>query len=222
MSQVPSTCIKCGLDTPILSSCINCSLAYHPSCGMYALKQNDEDIHICSSCITIPEVRTKYSLPPILSRSNSNSSLSSVKRKKDDLELLHQQALSASDGTDSNNNNDGTSISAQQLNEYSTRQDLISALSSPAPTMPGAITTTQQYLPKPLLKVKDDKNFNIQELHEVFTSNFNSLREDYLHLNNIQKIHHQNSVNFYNVIKGQGVIIDRYEKPPYVQQVLLG
>ena len=31
-------------------------------------------------------------------------------------------------------------------------------------------------------------------------------------MNNIQKIHHQNSVNFYNVIKGQGTIIQAQDE----------
>ena len=31
-------------------------------------------------------------------------------------------------------------------------------------------------------------------------------------MNNIQKIHHQNSVNFYNVIKGQGTIIQAHDE----------
>ena len=177
MSQIPSTCIKCGLDDPPPTSCINCLLAYHTFCGMYALNQNDEEIYICSSCSIIPEIRNKFSLPPSISRSNSNSSISSVKRKKSDLESLHQNALMDTQNLDTtsidnNNNKDSTPTQTQFLNEYSTHQELILALSSPAPAAPADTNSNQQksvssqpYSPKPLLKVKDINNFNIQELH---------------------------------------------------------
>ena len=104
-------------------------------------------------------------------------------------------------------------------NEYSTPQDLITALSSPAPTLQSnnnnlqqTSTNNQPYSPKPLLTVQDPNNATIKELHEIHSANFNSLRDDYCHLNNIRKIQHQDSINFYNVIKEQDAIIQAQEE----------
>ena len=228
-----STCIKCGTATPSLVNCQVCSLTFHPACGMYYLKSNDQDIHICATCILLPDVSTKYSIPPSArSRSNSNSSNASTKRKKNDTEALYLETLISSQISNINefasdfHNKESTQISAQlqmsqsQQKEYSSRQDLISALSSPMPISQPTVLDTHSsqtsanirtYEPKPLLSVQDSNNTSIKELHEVFTANFNSLREDYNHLNNIQKVQQQDSVNFFNVIKGQVIIIQDQE-----------
>ena len=183
-------------------------MAYHLTCGLYSQKNNDQDIHICSACIVIPEVRNRFSLPPSRSRSNSDFSTASYKRKKEDLVQIHQQSNLAL----------SSQVSGQHQNEYSTQQEQISALSSPAPTLQlnndsqHTSTNTQPYSPKPFLTIQDQNNATIKELHEVFSANFISLRNDYCHLNNIQKIQHQDSINFYNVIKGQGAIIQAQEE----------
>ena len=225
MSSTPSTCNKCGLDSPPLFNCTICSLAYHLTCGLYSQKNNDQDINICSACIVIPEVRNRFSLPPSRSRSNSESSAASYKRKKEDLEQIHQQSpIDAQDANkvDDHPNSDNSlalssQASGQHQNEYSMQQELISALSSPAPTLQlnndsHLTSTNKPYSPKPLLTIQDPNNTTIKELHEVFSANFTSLRDDYCHLNNIQKIQHQESINFYNVIKGQGAIIQAQEE----------
>ena len=149
-------------------------------------------------------------------RSDSDSSLA-LKRKKGDLEALHQIFLtetlfqqSTSEITKSNTDDTSVMITENILPNSTSSQTLISNNNSA--TSNSLNQNTFIYNPKPLFTVNDPKNTSLEEITDVFNKNLNIIREDFNNITNFCKDQQQFSTNCYNVINAYSNILKSHEE----------
>ena len=197
-------CAKCNTELLQPFSCKICNNNFHENCDLIILKSPDNAIfHICGTCAQLDHIRKNFSSPP--SRERSNSSTSSNKRMKDDLETLYQQSIAQY----STKNSAPVTTSApysQPTTFFSGSNPNYTSLSLPV----SMAATSSIYNPQPLITINLE-TASLQEINEAFYKNFELLREDFNQLNNVCKIQHQFVLNCSTTISGHANILKAHE-----------
>ena len=197
------SCKKCGLEMAQPCVCSNCNNSFHETCDIYILKsQNNVSCYVCNLCAQLDRVRKTYSLPPNRERSNSTSSTSSTKRKKDDLESLYLQSISQKTVPN-------TTIASPALSQVSATGSNVANLTTLASDA-SSVSNINIYNPKPLTTVNPE-TATLQEINSAFYRNFEMLREDFNQLNNVCKIQQQFIMNCSATISGHANILNAQE-----------
>ena len=220
--MLQNTCSVCNeeLTKPILR--VSCKKPFHETCGLYIVKSpSDEECSLCSCCIQLPDIRKTYSVPPqqrhtSLHVSDSDSSLA-LKRKKGDLEALHQnfltETLAQKNTTVITKSNavDTSAVITENTLPFSTPSQVNISNNNSAASA-SSNENTFVYNPKPLFTVNDPKNTNLEEITEVFNKNFNLIREDFNNISNFCKVQQQFSTNCHNTINAFSNILKSHDE----------
>ena len=221
-----NTCSYCTEEVTNPIFCINCKKPFHDACGLYKVKSSSDEVcNLCSLCIHLPDIKQTYSIPPqqrqtTLHRSDSDSSLA-LKRKKGDLEVLHQKFVTETQNQiknpegNSNQNSNQTIDSVEMIIDNTSPNNVLSqnlTLDSTSATASSSNQNIFDYNPKPLFMVNDPKNTTVEEITEVFNKNFNLIREDFNNISNFCKAQQQFSNNCYNTINAYSNILKSHEE----------
>ena len=149
-------------------------------------------------------------------RSDSDSSLA-LKRKKADLEELHQNFVSEISNHLHNPeviNNQSENSSAMIIENTSLNNSLSlnNSVDNSSATSSSSNLNTFVYNPKPLFMVNDPKNATLEEINDVFNKNFNLIRDDFNNITNFCKVQQQFSANCYNTINAYSNILKSHQE----------
>ena len=216
-----NTCSFCTEEVTMPILCVNCKKPFHDSCGLYKVKSpSNEECNLCSLCIQLPDIRKTYSVPPqqrkvTLHRSDSDS-IMALKRKKADLEELHQNFVTENSNQINNSeviNNQPIDSSDMIVDNTSFNNSLSqnNSVDNSSATSPSSNLNTFVYNPKPLFMVNHPKNATLEEISDVFNKNFNLIRDDFNYITNFCKFQQQFSANCYNTINAYSNILKSHQ-----------